>query len=370
MSINGLPFLGFLLAALTVYYLVPGRFQWMVLLAAGTWFYLSASGAAAVYLALTILLTYGAGLGMDALTQRMKAAQAGAADRRERARIKQIWVKRKRRLLIAVLCLNFLSLFVFKYAASCLGGVNDLLARLNAGMRLPVPQLLLPLGISFYTFQTLGYLIDLYRGKYPPERNLLRYALFASYFPQMIQGPINRYSELQPQLTAPHRFDAACIRDGILLMMWGMLKKVFIADTLAPGVSEIYANYGVYSGAVTLLGSALYCIQLYCDFSGGVDVVRGASQLFGVEMAENFRRPYFATSLDDFWRRWHISLGEWMKDYLFYPMALSPRMTHLSKRIRGWVSPHYAKLFTPCAATLVVFLVVGVWQGPGLSNLA
>ena len=185
------------------------------------------------------------------------------------------------------------------------------------GVAAPRLGLLLPLGISFYIFQTSGYLMDVYRGKSKPERNLLKYALFTAWFPQMVQGPINRYDKLAPQLFAGNDFDPDGVKYGLQLILWGMLKKMLIADKLAPGVNAVFADPTAYTGAITGLAAVLYSIQLYCDFSGGVDLVRGASRLFGVDMAENFNRPYFAVSIDDFWRRWHISLGEWMKDYLF-----------------------------------------------------
>lgn len=368
MSINGIPFLLFLAAWTAVYYLTPRRFQYLALLGASVCFYLAYSVRAAFYLLFTVAATYCAGLVLGRLHQweRTRLAQAGA----DRPAIKRQGKRRRRLVLAAILLLNFATLALFKYWNAWLGSLSRLGQLLGLSLQFRPLELLLPLGISFYTFQTAGYLIDVYRGKAEPERSFLKYTLFAAWFPQMIQGPINRYAELQPQLIRGSAFSADSLKYGIQLMLWGMLKKVFIADPLAGAVAEVYGNFGQYSGAVSFLGAALYCLQLYCDFSGGVDVVRGAARLFGVEMAENFRRPYFARSLDEFWRRWHISLGEWMKDYLFYPLALSAPLNRLGRRLRKRLGARAGKLAVPCISTVAVFLAVGVWQGPGLSNVA
>ncbi|MBQ8510329.1 MAG: MBOAT family protein [Clostridia bacterium] len=349
MSLSSAAYLVFLAAAMLIYYLCPGKWRWCILLATSGCYYVISSKAAALYLAATIAITWASALFLQ--YQHHRPAPDKAAKKRQNTRC---------RLILAVaLGINFATLFIFKY-------LDPTLESLGAS---PL-GLLLPLGISFYIFQTSGYLIDVYRAKVTAERNILKYALFASYFPQIIQGPIGRWQELAPQLFAPNRFDADKVRAGIQLMIWGMLKKVFIADTLHAAVSDVYANYTEYSGIAVFLGAALYCIQLYADFSGGTDIVRGVSRLFGVELAENFQRPYLSRSLDEFWRRWHTSLGEWMKDYLFYPLALSKWLPRLAKKLRPHVSPCVAKLIVPCISTTAVFLAVGIWQGPGAANIA
>lgn len=368
MSISSAAFLLFLAVGAAAYYLTPRRYRYLVLLAASVYFYLAYSVRAAVYLSVTILTTYGAALWMGRLHQgeRERLARPDA----DKAAVRRQGKRKRRWVLAAILTLNFATLALFKYCDSWLADLSRLLGAAGISASFRPLELLLPLGISFYIFQTSGYLIDVYRGRAGPERNVLKYALFAAWFPQMIQGPINRYDKLRPQLTQGNGFSADNLKYGIQLMMWGMLKKVFLADPLAAAVAEVYNHFDWYPGMASLLGAALYCVQLYCDFSGGTDLVRGASQLFGVEMAENFRRPYFARTLDDFWRRWHISLGEWMKDYLFYPLALSGAMNQLGRRARKRLGPAVGKALVPSLATLVVFLAVGVWQGPGLHNIA
>ena len=368
MPINSTFFLLFLAVAVPLYYLVPRKQQYLVLLAASIFFYLAYSFQAAIYLLVTILATYFFARSLQGLHEKeKKALHQKEIDRKQ---CKRQYRRKKRCLLTVALVINFASLALFKYVDVWLEDVNGLLSLLGAKLEFRPLKLLLPLGISFYIFQTCGYLIDVYRSKIAPERNVLKYALFVCYFPQMVQGPINRFDKLHPQLVNGNGFRGDHIKFGIQLMMWGLLKKVFIADPLSGVVGELYGNFLSYPGAFSLLGAALYCIQLYCDFSGGVDVVRGASQLFGIEMAENFRRPYLSHTLDEFWRRWHISLGDWMKDYLFYPLALSGPMARLGKKLRQYLPKQIGKLVVPSLCTLIVFTAVGIWQGPGWQNIA
>lgn len=344
MSINSAAFLLFLLVSAAAYYAVPKRWRYLVLLAASGGFYLAYSLRAACCLLFTILFTYGAAQLLAALHRRERAELD--IEREDRAGVKKRGKRRRRLVLTAALVLNFATLALFKYLDSWMGTAGAFAGLFGVELRFRPLNLLLPLGISFYVFQTSGYLIDVYRGRTSAEKNLLKYALFAAWFPQMIQGPINRYDKLQPQLLAGNDFNADNLKYGVQLMIWGMLKKVFLADPLAGAVGELYGNYGQYPGAALFLGAALYCVQLYCDFSGGTDLVRGASQLFGVEMAENFRRPYFARSVDEFWRRWHISLGSWFREYLYFPLGGS-------RVSRGRM------VFN----LLIVWAATGIWHG-------
>ena len=227
MSINSLAFLIFLLISVLLYYAVPRRWRWIVLLFASAFFYLSCSLRASVYLGATILLTYGAARWLGSMNRRQKNEMDGLS-RQEKAEVKKRWTRRKRRVLASALLVNFLTLAVFKYFDAWFETLNRVLALLSADFSFRPLNLLLPLGISFYIFQTSGYLIDVYRGREEAEKNIFRYALFSAYFPQMIQGPINRYGDFGKQLKQEHSFQAEDIRDGIQLMIWGMLKKTFI----------------------------------------------------------------------------------------------------------------------------------------------
>ena len=333
MPITGLTFLLFALGAVVLYYLFPKRLRQYVLLAASILFYLTYGVRMAGYLAATVLLTYLFGLWLD----RLAAFRPAAETKEERKRLKRANDRKKRRVLALALVLNFASLVLLKYGGFLVSSVNALLS-----VELTLPRFLLPLGISFYIFQTSAYLIDISRGKHRAERGFLRYALFVCYFPQMVQGPINRFAALQPQLTEGNDFSWDNIQHGFLRLLYGVLKKAMIADALAPIVAKIYGGYASYPGIICFLGAALYCVQLYCDFSGGIDLMMGISRLFGISMQENFCRPYFSVSLSDFWRRWHISLGEWMKDYLFYPLALSKPFGKLAQLCRRHMPPDAA----------------------------
>lgn len=368
MSISSAVFLLFLAFCVAGYYLAPKKQRYLVLLGASVCFYLAYSVRAAVYLLITICITYGCGvlLGQSHRDEKTALAEETA----DKKTVKQAYKHKRRVLLTSVLVLNFATLAFFKYLNSWLMSLGVMLSLTGVTFSFRPLNLLIPVGISFYIFQTAGYLIDVYRGRQEPEKNVLKYALFVCYFPQMIQGPINRFNKLHVQLVQGNDFNADNLKYGIQLMIWGMLKKVFLADPLAGAVEEAYTNFTAYPGAVAFLGAALYCVQLYCDFSGGTDLVRGVSQLFGVEMSENFRRPYFARSVDEFWRRWHMSLGDWMKDYLFYPLALSGSLNRVGKTARKYLGAYIGKLTVPCVSTLIVFLVVGIWQGPGWSNIA
>ena len=245
-----------------------------------------------------------------------------------------------------------------KYADFFIENVNSLF---GAGSIAPL-NLLLPLGISFYTFQSIGYVIDVYRDKYAPDKNLLQYALFVSYFPQIIQGPIGRHDDLAHQLYAPHRFDYERLTFGLQRSLWGYFKKMVIADRIALLADTVFAGEG-YVGFTVFVGMFLYGFQIYADFSGGMDIVCGVSEALGIELAENFRRPFFARSTAEFWQRWHITLGAWMREYVFYPLAMSKAFGKLSRRLRARFGTYAAKTVPSCLASFVVFLLVGIWHG-------
>ncbi|MCL2747685.1 MAG: MBOAT family protein, partial [Oscillospiraceae bacterium] len=261
-------------------------------------------------------------------------------------------------------------LFTVKYFDFTATALDNLFALLGIGARLPRLGLLLPLGLSFYIFQSVGYMLDVYRKKIKPDRNPLRLALFVSFFPQVIQGPIGRHGRLSETLYKPHRFDADQMKYGIQLMLWGAFKKMVIADRAAVLVDTVFSKYTSYGGALIFVGVIFYCLQIYCDFSGGIDMARGVAQCLGIRMDENFRRPYFAGSVSEFWQRWHITLGSWMRDYLFYPIALSKPFAKLGKTLRRKWGRDAGKIVPASLATFVVFFVIGIWHGASFKFVA
>ncbi len=361
MSFVSAGFIGFLAASVLLYYLVPKRLRWLVLLAASYAFYLSGGLKTVGFLLLATLSTWGAGL----LLHRQNA-QRRNADKAAQAVIR----RRKKWIVAGILFINLGMLFVLKYLAFAESALSALLGRLGVFWSPKQPELLLPLGVSFFVFQSVGYVIDVYRGKYEAQRNPLRYALFTSFFPQMVQGPISRYNELQGQLYGGSELRAENLRSGIQLMLWGYLKKMVIADRAAVLVNSFFGSMDSYGGAVTAFTITLYCIELYCDFSGGIDIARGAAELFGIRLAENFRRPIFATSLADYWRRWHITLGSWMRDYVFYPLSLSTPFGRLNKWARRRIGGKLGKICATSLATFVVYLLIGLWHGGSFRYIA
>lgn len=354
MSFVSLEFILFVIISLIVYYVLPIKIRWIALLVMSYAFYWLGGGKTIGYLLFTTVITYLVARLLNQCNVRNKQAKE-AQDEKKMGKIKC-----QKRLLVAFAAIsNFGLLFFFKYWNELVGVLNGFMNAEN----LPVFELVLPLGISFYIFQSIGYVIDVYRNKYEAERNILKYALFVSFFPQMVQGPISRFGDLSKQLLKGNRFSFDSLRDGIQLAMWGYLKKLVIADRAAVIVNQIFNHYTDYDGGIILLGVIFYCIQLYCDFSGGIDITRAVANMFGIHLVNNFKRPIFATSLADFWRRWHISLGSWMKDYLFYPLSLSKPFIKLGKWIRGHISGKAGKIIPVSIVTFIVYFAIGIWHG-------
>lgn len=366
MSILSPAFFAFLTALLIVYYCSPKRYRWIALLLASLVFYCwGGRFKPLLYIGVTSFSTWLAALMMDRLNKWIKEYLRlnTQLEPKEKKAAKARCARNRKIIFLAVLILNLLILGVIKYTNFTLESLTGIWNALSGASAAPAKiDFLVPLGISYYTFQSIGYLIDIYQGKYDAESNYGKYALFVTYFPQIIQGPIGRYNHLGPQLTASNSFDPQNLKRGAILMLWGGMKKIVIANHLAPLVTEVCGNSANYDGSLILLATLSYCFQLYADFSGGIDMVRGASEMFGVKLAENFKRPYFAVSLGDFWRRWHISLGGWMRDYVFYPFAMSKRTMNLSKKIKVR-NKYLAKAFPAIAGNVVVFLIVGLWHG-------
>ncbi len=349
MSFTSLIFLCLVVVSLVLYYSIPGKVRWVVLLAADYIFYIYSGIAMAGYLVAATAVTFIAGLWLEGLN----------AKKSEMPKIKL--KKKKKAVAATALVFNFGMLYILKY----LGGTSAFISQIT-GLKLPELSLAVPLGVSYYIFQSCGYVIDCYRGRYKVEHNFFKYALFVSFFPQMIQGPISRHRDLGKQLIEPHELDYENIRSGIQLMLWGYFKKLVIADRAGVLVNTVFGDYGSYTGSIIVVAVIFYCIQLYCDFSGGIDVARGAAQMFGINLAENFKRPLFADSVSDYWRRWHITLGSWMRDYVFYPISLSKPFTKLGKFSRKKFGGIFGKILPTSLATFIVYLIIGIWHGSSI----
>ena len=316
MSVVSFEFLGFLAALAVVYYVLPMRVRKWALLAGSAAFWLLCGWQGAAYLTAETLLIWGCARLMGRFSERRGVCRA---------------------LLVGGMVTVFGAMVLMK-ALSQLQALPD--------------GLLVPIGLSYFTFQSVGYLIDVYRGKITPEKNYAKVLLFAGFFPQMTQGPITTWKQLMPQLDSPHRLSPDGFVSGVFLMAWGFFKKLVIADRLMPAVSVLVAAAQELPGWLVLATAAMYAIVLYADFSGGIDIIRGAAELLGTDLPENFRRPFFAASIADYWRRWHISLTSWFRDYLYIPLGGNRR-----GKARQYINQ------------LVVFLVSGLWHGASLSMM-
>ena len=330
MLFNSMTFAVFLTAVFILYHIVPARLRWIFLLAASYVFYMNLHVAYGLLLLFTTALTYFLALGLEKAPDR-----AG----------------KKRCLLGGVLPLVGI-LLVFKLGAPVIDRLNALAEAGRLSMHPLTVKILLPAGVSFYFFQSMGYLIDVYRGKSKAERHFGYYALFVSFFPQLLAGPIGRADSLLPQLKKERSFDYENVTYGLKLMAWGYFKKLVIADVFATVVDKVYNNPYSYVGLVFIITTVMFAIEIYCDFSGYSDIAIGCARLFGVELASNFRNPYLSFSIREFWSRWHISLSTWFRDYVYIPLGGSQ-----------------AGRFRHCLNLFLTFLVSGFWHGSSLTFL-
>ncbi len=372
MTLFSLTFFIFLLITVLIYYIVPKKIQWAVLLAASYVFYCYGTGwKGVVFILVTTITTYLAARKIEKIQDAYQAKldEAKAAGTKlsvdEKNDLKNASLKQKRVFLIAGLLLNFGILIVLKYGNFIIDNVDTVMTRFGMGGRIPETSFILPLGISFYTFITMGYLIDIYRNKYGADHKFFHFALFTAYFPQIIQGPIGRYNDMARQLEEPHYWNDFDFRTGFMRLLWGYFKKMIIAERAGIIVSEVFNNYesAGYKGFVIFVAALLYGFQIYADFSGGMDIVFGASDMLGIHLTENFRQPFYAKSVSEFWQRWHMTLGGWMKDYVFYPICLSKRAARAQKSLKKKFGNHYGRVLVPTFASFIAFLIVGIWHG-------
>lgn len=366
MTFNSLNFFIFFPVVAILYFAIPKKYQWVFLLASSYFFYVFANYKFAFFLISTTVTTFYAGTCIGKINDRLKTTLAENKDTYSKEQIKA-WKasckKRKKQIVALVLLLNFGILVFLKYFNFLSKSMNGMFAFFHSSASFPVLKLILPLGISFYTFQAMGYLIDVYRGKYKPERNLAKLALFLSFFPQIMEGPIGRYNDLAEQLYQGHDFDYNNAKFGLQLMLWGYFKKVVIADRAGILVDTVYKSYQNYSGMQIAFVAVVYAVQIYADFSGYIDIATGAAQFMGITLAQNFNRPYFSKSVSEFWRRWHITLGSWFKDYLFYPLSLSKAGMSVGKFSRKHFNSALSKNMTAYFGLAVVWLTTGLWHG-------
>ena len=336
MLFNSVDFLIFFPITVLIYFIVPAKLKNFWLLAASYYFYMCWNPEYALLILFSTVITYLCGI----LLERIKNSDCG----RERiGRLKKLCVA-------ASFTINLLILFIFKYAGWTAQLISSAAAFLNVGISVPRFDIVLPVGISFYTFQALGYTVDVYRDDIPAEKNFFQYALFVSFFPQLVAGPIERSGNLLSQLETPRSFSFDDLRNGLLLMIWGFFQKVFLADRISVFVDNVYnCAVGEASGAVYAAAAVLFMFQIYCDFSGYSCIAKGAAKVLGIDLMENFNAPLLAQTVADYWHRWHISLSTWFRDYLYIPLGGNRKGK--GKKYRN---------------IMITFAVSGLWHGASM----
>ena len=347
----------FLPACVLLYAVTPNKWKKYTLLAVSLGFYWLISGLLIFYLLASAAGIWALGLWMGRIYERRNAA-VKAAEKSERKAIKKVFQTRARLVLALGVVVHVGLIGVLKYSGFFLSNVN-----LVFGTRFPVPEFLKPLGLSFFILQAVSYLVDVYREVTPADRNIARITLFLAFFPQIVEGPICRYGQTAGQLwqAGPIRYENLTM--GLQRILYGLMKKLLVADRLNPIVSGVFGNPTHCDGWILFLGAVLYTIQLYMDFSGSMDAVTGTAQIFGITMPENFRRPFFSRTVSEFWTRWHISLGTWFKDYIFYPVTMSRSMKNLTTAARKKIGNHFGPLLAGSIALFCVWLCNGLWHG-------
>ena len=342
MSIISLNFIIFLIITVIIYYIVPKKSNWIFLLIYSfIFFLLSCSIKLILYLISGVAIAY---IGTNYLSEPKS-------------------IKQKKVILLCVLISIIGMLFVLKYVNIIPMTINYFTSIFSINTKFGMVSLIAPLGISYYTLSLIGYIIDVYREAYKPLKNPFKLLLFCSYYPMMISGPILRFKKIENEFFEPKKLDYSNIFIGFERIIYGIMKKVVIADHLSLIISTIFGNFYFFSGPYIIYGVILYAIQIYCDFSGCMDIVIGASKMYGIKLPENFDSPFFSRNLSEFWRRWHISLGTWAKDYIMYPLLKSNNFQKLGNKCRKIFGKKIGKKIPTILAILILWLLIGLWHG-------
>ncbi len=342
MTFNSLQYLIFFPIVAVLHFLIPTKYRWIMLLAASYYFYMSWNPNLVFLIAFTTVVSY---------------ASARFMERTENPKTRRLWL-----ILSLIACLGVL--FFYKYFNFLSTSVTAILR----AFRLPVQDylldLILPVGISFYTFQTLSYVIDVYRGTIRAEHHFGYYALFVSFFPQLVAGPIERPQNLLPQLKAEHRFNTEDFTVGLKTALAGFFKKVVIADQLATYVVAVYSNPAQASAPAIILATVMFTFQVYCDFSGYTDIAVGCARIMGIRLMQNFNLPYMSHTVSEFWTRWHISLTSWFQDYVFYPLATNKKLSRGARKLgKKFNNRRIGVMLPQFVALFVTFFLSGLWHG-------
>ena len=354
MSFVSFEYIALLLISTLLYFIVPKKYRFVVLIIANIVFYVYATGFHALYLLASIISVYLTGLyfnKMEAKKSELKNLELEAKKAEKKI------IKRKKRIgLIITILFNVGILLILKYNGFFIGIFNGLF-----NSNFSIIKFILPLGISYYTLMDISYIVDIYNGKYEGSKNFFKVFLYLSFFPLMVEGPIAKFDEIGNDLIEGHDYSFERMINGFLRIIWGFIKKLVIADRVGLYVDAIFQ--GGHSGIVVFAGVLLYVLQIYSEFSGCMDIVIGTSNIFGISLPENFKEPFFSKTVNEFWRRWHITLGRWLKDYIFYPISLSKANMKLSLFAHKKMPKFLVDFITMGFPLLFVWILMGFWHG-------
>ena len=342
MSYTSLKFLVFILGLMVIYYLFPKKYRWNILLVGNLVFYAMMSGKLLIFAIISGIITYAGGILISKKENKKKLFY----------------------LLSVLLVLGFL--VVLKYNNFLSSIINPIISHIS--LEIPYKKFILPIGISYYTLEMIAYLTDVYRKKYAYEKNPFKLLTFFTFFPKVVEGPISRYDEVKDSLFGENKFDYDKFRKAFVLIGYGFFKKLVIADRAGIFVDTFFKEN--HSGILTIMVIIMYTIQIYFDFSGCIDIITGVAELYGVKLPQNFNRPFFSKSISEFWRRWHITLGTWLKDYVFYPISLSKMNMKLNMKVRKFKNKHLSKFIIIAFPLFFVWFANGLWHGPSIKYIS
>lgn len=370
-NIISIPFAIFACITAVLYYILPRKFRWCALIVANTVFYLYGGGKLIVYLILACLVAYASGMIMNKSFE-MQKKECEGLDRKAKKPIKLKYNKKRKIILIISIIVMILGLVAVKYVpflTDVFNGIIGLFGASPIGVNTVGQFTVSVLGCSYFTLSIIAYLTDIYREKIKAEKNPLKLYVFVSFFPHIKQGPIERYDELAPQLFEGNKFEFTNIKQGAMMFTYGVFKQLMITNRLSTVTTYIFGNYEKLSGISILFGTIVFSIQIYTDWTAYCDIVGGVAKMLGINITKNFDHPYFSKSMPEFWRRWHISMGRFFKDYVLYPISASNFCLKLNKNSRKIFGNTAGRVISSALPILAVWLLTGIWHGASYNFL-
>lgn len=370
-NIISIPFACFACVTVLLYYILPKKFRWCALIVANTVFYLYGGAELIIYLIIACLVAYFAGIIMNKSFEEQKKKCEGLG-RKEKKPIKQLYNKKRRIVLVISVVVILLGLIVTKYTPFLVGVFNGIIGRFGLS---PVGEnsvgkfLVNVLGCSYFTLSIIAYMTDVYREKFKAEKNFLKLYVFVSFFPHIKQGPIERYDYLAPQLFEGNKLEFTNLKQGAMMFLYGVFKQLMITNRLSTVSSYIFDNYEKLNGISVLFGTVVFSIQIYTDWTAYCDIVGGVAKMLGINITKNFNHPYFSKSMPEFWRRWHISMSSFFKDYVLYPISASNFCLKLNKNSRKLFGNTAGRVISSALPILAVWLMTGIWHGASYNFL-